>query len=299
MQKTNTLQSIRNTGLILMLSALLTACSNIALKAINTPSYVLSQHQQTRNVAYGTAAHQTLDFYAPDPGITSRNALVIFIYGGSWTSGEKESYYFVADALTKHGYSVAIPDYLKYPAATFPTFVNDIALATAWLSENASQYTTVDSMYLMGHSAGAHTGALLITDPTYLGAHDVAVSAITGFIGLAGPYGFTPKEKKFRDIFSNLEDFNVMRPQHYVSGSEPPVLVLHGETDTTVLPVNSHQFSDAINDAGGSARKTLYPDMGHVAILLSLSRVIDRDGEILSEVISFLDATKPGASSSN
>ncbi|MFK7976605.1 MAG: alpha/beta hydrolase [Halioglobus sp.] len=286
-----TLHTLRISGLI-MLAALLTACSNIALKAINTPSYLFSQHDATRNISYGDAAHQKLDLYLPNANIQSKNALVIFVYGGSWTSGQKESYYFIADALTQHGYSVAIPDYLKYPEATFPTFVDDIALATAWLLENGPRYAAQDSVFLMGHSAGAHTGALLITDPSYLEKHHVANSSISGFIGLAGPYGFTPKERKFRDIFANLENFDVMRPQYHISGNEPPVLVLHGEADTTVLPVNSHQFSESINANLGTAHSLFYPDMGHVAILLALSRVADRDNSVLYEVLTFLENTQ-------
>ena len=45
---------------------------------------------------------------------------------------KKEHYHFVADALVRRGYVVVIPDYIKYPDGRFPTFVEDIALATAW-----------------------------------------------------------------------------------------------------------------------------------------------------------------------
>lgn len=278
------------TGLLLMLSSLLTACSNLALQAINAPSYLFSDHEVTRSIAYGDAPHQQLDLYAPARNAPSTNALVIFVYGGSWTSGNKESYYFVADALTEHGYSVAIPDYAKYPDAVFPSFVEDVAMAVAWLVENAREYTHYDSIFIMGHSAGAHTGALLVTDPNYLERHQTPVAAIDGFIGLAGPYGFKPREKKFRDIFANLENFDKMRPQHYVTGTEPPVLVMHGNDDTTVLPANSSQFSERINEMGGNAQSTFYPDLGHVDIVLALSRILDRQGVVLNDLLTFMEA---------
>lgn len=285
-------KTTRQIGLLIMLSSLLTACSNLALQALNTPSYLFSQHHVTRDIAYGEASHQTLDLYVPTSAENDKNTLVVFIYGGSWTSGKKESYYFVADALTKEGYSVAIPDYIKYPDATFPVFVDDIALATAWLVNNAANYLQDSSghndLFLMGHSAGAHTAALLITDPDYLRRHGLTVAHVTGFIGLAGPYGFIPKEQKYRNIFSNLADFSVMQPQRHVSGAEPPVLVLHGESDTTVLPVNSHQFSEKINDTGGEADAIIYPDTSHVAIVLALSRVVDREGTVLADILTFL-----------
>lgn len=280
-----------------MLSSLLTACSNLALQAINTPSYLFSQHQVTRDIAYGEAPHQKLDLYLPTSNTANKNTLVVFIYGGSWTSGKKESYYFVADALTNEGYSVAIPDYVKYPHATFPAFVDDIALAAAWLVNNVETYTASgaphDALFLMGHSAGAHTGALLITDQQYLQRQNVPASTITGFIGLAGPYGFRPKEKKYREIFSNLADFDLMRPQHYVSGTEPPALLLHGSEDTTVLPTNSQRFGEKISDTGGNAEVIIYPDTGHVAIVLALSRALGRQDTVLSDVITFLEGNTP------
>lgn len=278
-------------GFIIMLAPLLSACSNLALQALNTPSYLFSDLEVTRDIAYGDAAHQRLDLYVPPAAAPQKNALVVFVYGGSWTSGNKEAYYFVADALTQRGYTVAIPDYIKYPAATFPTFVEDIALAVAWLARNTELCNEETATFLMGHSAGAHTTALLVTDPTYLGEHDLSPEAITGYVGLAGPYSFKPKEQKFRDIFANLDDFSQMRPLHFVSGAEPPMLLLHGDRDSTVLKTNTQQFSSKVNDMGGNAMGIFYPSLGHVDIVLSFSRVMDRDDTVLNDILSFLEET--------
>jgi acetyl esterase/lipase len=275
-------------GAFIMLSSLLTACTNLALQAINTPSYLFSDLQSQRDIAYGDADHQRLDLFLPPAGAPNTGALVVFVYGGSWTSGTKEAYYFVADALTRHGYAVAIPDYIKYPDGVFPAFVEDIALAVAWLENNAEHYGNRSTLYLMGHSAGAHTGALLITDERYLARHALGRDTIDAYIGLAGPYGFKPKEQKFRDIFANLDDFNQMRPLHFVSGVEPPVLLLHGEKDTTVLPVNTRQFAGKIDDTGGRAEHVIYDDQSHVSLVLAFSRVFDREAGVLSDVLDFM-----------
>ena len=286
-------------GLLIMFAPLLSACSNLALQALNTPSYLFSDLELTRDIAYGEAEHQRLDLYLPASDAPEKNALVVFVYGGSWTSGNKEAYYFVADALTQRGYAVAIPDYIKYPADTFPAFVEDIALAVAWLSENAALYNEHTATFLMGHSAGAHTTALLVTDPTYLGRHDLSPEGIAGYVGLAGPYSFKPKEQKFRDIFANLEDFSQMRPLHFVSGSEPPMLLLHGDKDTTVLTTNTQQFSSKVNDMGGEATGIFYPSLGHVDIVLSFSRVVDRDDTVLNDILLFLEKSHHESASVN
>ena len=42
-----------------------------------------------------------------------------------------------------------------------------------------------------------------------------------------------------------------------------PVWAFHGSQDTAVSPVEEKRMVDAVNRAGGSARLTLYPDLGH------------------------------------
>lgn len=279
---------ILHIGLIVMLSTLVTACSNLALTALNTPSYLFSSHQVLKDISYGALEHQKLDLYIPDANAPTKRQMVVFIYGGSWTSGSKEHYYFVADALTSAGYAVAIPDYIKFPDAVFPAFVEDIALSAAWLDKNMENYFPVESLVLMGHSAGAHTGALLVTDTRYLEALGTPTDTVSGFIGLAGPYNFKPKEKKYRDIFNNMEDFSQMRPTHFVSGKEPPMLLLHGTKDTTVLPVNTTTFASLLEKHRASVDIKHYENLGHVNIALGLSRALDRDNVVERDILAFL-----------
>ena len=57
---------------------------------------------------------------------------MIFFYGGSWDSGAKGDYLFVAQALASRGITTIIPDYRLYPEVRFPAFMADAALATRW-----------------------------------------------------------------------------------------------------------------------------------------------------------------------
>jgi acetyl esterase/lipase len=271
-----------------VVSLLLTACTDAAFKALNALSYVLNSQKLEQNLAYGEKPYQKLDLYLPKDPSTATGQLIVFIYGGSWTSGAKERYYFVADALTSAGYAVAIPDYIKYPQGAFPSFVQDIALSIAWLTRHVSQYTTVNEFIIMGHSAGAHTGALLITDPKYLAAHQLKPNIIHAFVGLAGPYGFTPKGKQYRDVFTNLEDYRQMQPLYFATGHEPPMLLLHGNDDTTVLPVNTRRFAQKVNDHGGTAVTCFYDGRGHIDIMLAFSRIFGSENAIRTNVLDFL-----------
>ena len=279
---------------VVMLSMLLSACTNLALKAINTPSYLSAEIRVEKGLAYGDQAHQKLDLYLPPESVNSNRQLVIFVYGGDWTSGSREGYFFVADALTSAGYAVAIPDYIKYPEGVFPAFVQDIALAIDWLVSNAGRFTDIDTLILIGHSAGAHTAALLVTDQRYLAAHQLPADTIDAFVGMAGPYAYLPEEEKYRNIFGNMDDYSGMQPLHFVTGSEPPMLLLHGSRDKTVLPVHTRKFAEKVNALGGRAATRFYPEQGHATMVLALSRVSDQNNEIRSHILEFLRWELPG-----
>lgn len=268
--------------------ALLSGCTNVALQAINVPSYLATGPRAERGLSYGEQDHQKLDLFLPPESVEDRRQLVVFIYGGAWTAGNRSDYYFVAQTLAGAGYTVAIPDYIKYPQGVFPAFVTDVATSIGWLAGNLARFTAVDDVIIMGHSAGAHTGALLLTDERYLQEAGVNKEQISAFVGLAGPYGFKPGEQRYRDIFDNLEDYNQMRPLHFADGDEPPMLLVHGDDDTTVLPVNTRQFAERVNGAGGSATTKFYPGVGHVAPVLAFARAPVGDAAIREDVLAFL-----------
>ncbi len=281
------LQRIVRTG-VLMLSSILSACTEVGLRAVNVPSYLMSDIVAEPDLRYGSKEHQKLDLYLPGHSTEIKQALVVFVYGGDWTSGSKEGYYFVADALASEGYTVAIVDYVKFPHATFPDFVTDIALAIEWLAGNGARFEHTERLVLMGHSAGAHTGALLITDPRYLAAHQFPVQRIDAFIGLAGPYAYLPQEQRYRDIFGNLDDYSEMQPLHFLSANAPPMLLLHGEDDSTVLPLHTQKFYDKAEYLGVNAKQHLYPGRSHANMVLALSRVFGQHNEVRRDILDFL-----------
>ena len=78
------------------------------------------------DVPYGIHRRQKLDIYEP---LTEENKeiIIMFIYGGSWRSGERSNYRFIAQRFVSQGYTTIVPDYRLYPEIQFPAFINDIA----------------------------------------------------------------------------------------------------------------------------------------------------------------------------
>lgn len=249
-----------------LVASLLSGCSGLA--TLNA-ALLAQDYPVATDIAYGPAPRQRLDIHRPENG--TGHPVVVFFYGGGWKNGDRGDYRFVAEALVKRGYVVVIPDYRLYPAVSFPGFIEDGARALRWVHENAGRYGgDPDRLYLGGHSAGAHLGAMLALDRRYLQAEGLDTDIIRGFFGLAGPYAFDPmKYRSTRDIFATADTQEDAQPVSFVTDKAPPMLLLHGTDDGTVYPVNSRELAKALRDKGVPVRHVEYADTGHIAILLA------------------------------
>ncbi len=249
-------------------------------------------------LSFGPEVRRALNVYVPKPR-TGRSPIVVFFYGGNWRAGERANYLFVAAALASRGYVTIVPDYRLFPAVRVPAFVEDGAKAVRWVLDHLAEFAgDPDRLYLMGHSAGAHIAAMLTLDERYLAAEGVPRNAIRGTIALAGPYAFYPSRTvNVAPIFAHLADENAARPIQFVDGDEAPMLLLHGADDDTVFVYNTTSLSKAVRSAGGSARHIIYPDVGHLGILLALARPFRDVAPVLSDVAAFIDGQRsPSAS---
>lgn len=273
------------------LIALLFACSPLTL--VNLASST-DHFEKITDVAYGSIDRQKLDIYIPKETNNENNAnrvLVVYFYGGAWESGSKNKYKFIAATLTQQGYTVAIPDYRLYPEVVFPSFVEDAALAIAWLQKNHEEYIShVERIYLMGHSAGAHIASLLTTNEQYLNKAEVNTENLAGFIGLAGPYNFLPlKSNKLKKIFPEKIRTS-SQPIKYIDGNEMPILLLHGKKDTTVLPKNSESLAEKIKSKNGNVTLRLYENTNHTKIIAPFIRGFEDSAPTVRDIVSFINS---------
>lgn len=226
--------------------------------------------RRVRTAAFGPHPRQMLDVYAPRAA--QGLPVIVFFYGGRWKQGSRRQYALLARRLAAMGAVVIVPDYRLYPQVRFPTFVEDGAAAVDWALRHAPALGgDPDRLYLMGHSAGAHIGALLALDARYLAVHGRAPAALAGFIGLAGPYDFLPfQNEELADTFGPAESHEASQPIHHVDGRNPPFLLLHGSRDKVVGPGNSKRLWRRIEACGGRARMVFLAQANHVNILWGL-----------------------------
>ncbi len=149
-----------------------------------------------------------------------------------------------------------------------------------------------DDLFLMGHSAGAHIGALLSTDAHWLREVDMQPRQLRGFIGLAGPYDFLPlREQVYIDMFGHTHAAQERsQPVAFVDGNEPPMLLLQGGGDDVVAPTNARALAAALHEHREPAQLDIYPGVTHAGLLLSLSRPFRDKAPALEAALAFIDA---------
>lgn len=265
------------------LTAALGACSPVDLLNSTVPrdGYRLEADQ-----AYGPEPRQTLDLYRPLAPRADGRA-VVFFYGGSWDSGAKADYRFVAQALATQGFAVVVPDYRLYPAVRFPAFVEDGARAVRWAADRLG----ADRLFVMGHSAGAQIASLLLADTPYLAAAGVDRMRLRGLVGLSGPYDFLPlTAPRLIEIFGGADN-RAIQAIDFARPPLPPALLIHGLADRTVLPRNSERLAAAWRQAGAPVELRLYPGVGHVELVAAFADLLEDRAPTRRDVLAWLDAT--------
>ncbi len=217
--------------------------------------------------------------------------VIVFFYGGRWSDGDRADYAFVGAALAEEGMVVVVCDYRLYPQVRFPVFVQDGARAVRWTRANAERFGgDPGSIFLMGHSAGAHIASLPALDPRYLG--DDILPA--GMIGLAGPYDSLPLEAAdLRAIFGPPERFPESQPIEYARADAPPLYLLHGLGDEPVRPSNSRNPARGIRERGGRVETRFYESTSHAEIVGAIAGITDFLAPVRTDIVDFIERKTP------
>lgn len=285
--RTGKVAAVRWRGLLTVFLLLFgAACSPREFAEALVPDAHMQLH---RGLAYGPDARQRLDVYRPRRAQAPAPA-VVFLYGGRWREGSRDDYRLLGTALTRQGIVTVVPDYRLFPDTTFPGWVADAAHAVRWTREHVRQYGgDPGRIFVMGHSAGGHTAALLALDEHFLRDAGVPDGTVNGFVILAGPVDTVWTAPDVQQVMGPREQWSRTYPTTFLDGTEPPLLLLHGAEDETVRPGNSMHFAARVQQAGGCARAVLYPGLGHVRLVVALAAPWLGSASVLRDVSRFVD----------
>lgn len=282
---------------ILALAGFSAACSGISFFIANVPAS-FGPYERTTNLPYGSERRQRLDVYTPVGKATNR-PVVIFWYGGSWTSGSKSEYRFVGAALAERGFVTVLPDYRLYPTVKFPVFLDDAAAAVKWVQEHAQEFGgDPRHVVLMGHSAGAHIAAYLALKPEVLTKAGARPEWIAGLVGLSGPYALAPNTRTLHRIFAKPYTEADWQPVRFVTHQAPPTFIAHGLHDTLVSVRQTEQLRDALRNNDVRVVAELYPRRGHADTVAAFSVPVRHRMPVLDDVAKFIESVTTRVSAS-
>lgn len=195
---------------------------------------------------------------------------VVLVHGGGWVTGGPRLIAPLSDHLNDNGFLTVNTRYtlatLDRPA--FPEAVEDVACAVRLA---ASHPDSDGNVTVVGHSAGAHIGAIVaLTGDDYVGDCAVGGSGVPEqFVGLAGPYDVSRLGLAIAAFFGGgperLPDFWEAGNPQLLSDENPELeaLVMYGERDGIVSESFAIDFHDALLDSGATSLLELVEEARH------------------------------------
>lgn len=222
-----------------------------------------------------------LDLYLP---AEENPPLVVWIHGGGWQNGSKES--CEVRWLQQKGYAVASISYRLTDVAIFPAQLHDCKAAIRWLRAHAKQYGyNPNQVAVAGSSAGGYLAAFVGTSGDVIdlegtvGGNLEYSSRVNAVIDYYGASDFVLRSQnqphranKPGSVVAKLlgigadqvpEIARWASPVTYVSADDPPMLVVHGRKDKTVLFDQSERIVKAYQDMGLSVKLLAIDEGGH------------------------------------
>ncbi|MCA1006795.1 alpha/beta hydrolase [Rhodococcus hoagii] len=226
-----------------------------------------------------------LDVYFPAELSGTRETLptVIWTHGGAWISGDRANcatyYELIADA----GFTVVSLDYSLGPEHRYPTAVEQLRDAHAYVLANAARlHVDPNRIVLAGDSAGAQLSsqlATIATSPDYARAIGIETALrpeqlrgvvlncgiydVPNMVGGPGIIGWGTTESIWaytgtRDI-ANSESVAQMSTLHHVTEGFPPTYISGGNADG-LTEKQSKALASRLTELGVAVTTVFYPD---------------------------------------
>lgn len=204
--------------------------------------------------------------------------VIVFIHGGSWSSGKKETYWWLGRNLARKGFVTVLVNYGLAPENTYEQMGMDCAQAVSWVADHIAEYGgNPDRIFLMGHSAGAHLAELINGDPKYLKAVGMK-RPVRGMI-LDDAFGLDMHEylsmaQKDADYYNFLRTFSDQpavwakgSPMNYLNQVRNPHLIFYGAKTYPAIQMQSERINKTLLAGGVKTKMYVIKGKKHVGMI--------------------------------
>lgn len=215
---------------------------------------ITKQVTVVKNLSYHDSPNSLLDIYYPKDAVDSM-PVILWIHGGGYVGGSKESRQDYAMSLANAGYVVANIDYSLAPAVLYPGPIVQANEALAYMNVHASNYGgDMERVFIGGDSAGAQIAsqvAALVSNAelakTMAIQPSISSNQLQGAVLLCGIYNMTtlratafPNIDFFLTAYTGAEPFesfakiDELSTVQHISSDFPPVFITAGDADPFV-----------------------------------------------------------------
>lgn len=245
------------------------------------------------NISYGAGERNVMDIYVPDEAYENEeNGCILFIHGGSWSSGSKEEMLGECVALANEGYITATMSYTlinddNRDTYSVMTVLDEISSAIEKIKSFSDEKgLNITKLATSGYSAGAHLSMLYSYSRPQESAIELAFAAnkvgpsdfTTEAWGEAGPriakmLAGTALTEQYMNEGKEKELIELVSPVYYVNESSVPSLLAYGGKDQTVPVGNADSVKKAFEESGAAYDFILFPLSDHILIFAPFSSV--------------------------
>lgn len=253
-----------------------------------------------RDISYSSdpnsGAGNLLDVYYPKD-LSKVKDVLVFIHGGSWNSGKKDTYWWLGRNMAHQNVVTIIINYSLSPTYQYEKMATDCAKAIKWVSINAATYGgDSNNIFVMGHSAGGHLAALVHSDPRFFKIEGIS-DPIRGLI-LNDPFGLDMHEylneaKKDEYTGSFLNTFSTDQevwkkgsPLFYVNSFKGPVLMFVGERTYPAIKIQSERLRRELVALNRAAELKVIPRKKHIPMIVQM---IFKRNQLYTNILEFMD----------
>ncbi|WP_405563386.1 sialate O-acetylesterase [Polaribacter sp. Asnod6-C07] len=248
------------TTLFLLILNMATSAKSVTVKGSIEPD---------STVVYKTINNTKLSLHIFNPKghkITDKVPVIVFFFGGGWTSGNPKQFYEQSSYFAKKGIVAISAEYrVKNKHNTTPfDAVSDAKSAIRWVRKNAKKLgINPDKIVASGGSAGGHVAACTGAIEGYEDDNeDLSFSSKPNLMILYNPVLDTT-EKGYGMAKVGEERKTDISPNHQIKKGIVPTLVFHGKADKTVPFENAERFNVLMNEAGNVCQLESYVGKDH------------------------------------